>query len=100
LGPVTANAAARSGKPFARGHLYRLLSNPIHVGQIAHKGQLFPGQHPALIDDETLTAGRGGSPPTPATIDTSAPEVQIQLLPAKSQQTIRSAVRGEGGRGL
>ena len=38
------------------GHIYRLLSNPIYTGQIAHKGQLYPGQHPALIDAETWTA--------------------------------------------
>jgi DNA invertase Pin-like site-specific DNA recombinase len=55
---VTANGTERGGKPFARGHLYRLLSNPIYAGQITHKGQLFPGQHPALIDDETRTAVR------------------------------------------
>ena len=54
----TANGAERGGKAFSRGHLYRLLSNPIYTGRIAHKGQLYPGQHPALIDDETWTAVR------------------------------------------
>ena len=42
----------------ARGHLYTLLSNPIYIGQIAHKGALHPGQQPALIGDETWTAVR------------------------------------------
>src|SRR5205823_2005455 len=46
----------RGGKSFSRGHLYRLLSNPIYIGEIAHKGQLYPGQHRALIDTETWTA--------------------------------------------
>ena len=46
---VTASGTERGGKPFARGHLYSLLSNPIYAGQIAHKGQLFPGQHLSLI---------------------------------------------------
>jgi DNA invertase Pin-like site-specific DNA recombinase len=55
---ATANGAERGGAPFSRGHLYRLLSNPIYTGRIAHKGQLYPGQHPALIDDETWTAVR------------------------------------------
>ena len=55
---TTANGAERGGKPFSRGHLYTLLSNPIYTGQIAHKGQLYPGQHPALIEDETWTAVR------------------------------------------
>jgi site-specific DNA recombinase len=35
-----------------------VLSNPIYSGRIAHKGQLYPGQHPALIDDVTWTAVR------------------------------------------
>jgi site-specific DNA recombinase len=48
--------AERGGTQFSRGHIYRLLSNPIYTGRIAHKGQLYPGQHPALIDDETWTA--------------------------------------------
>jgi site-specific DNA recombinase len=55
---TTASGTERGGKPFSRGHIYRLLSNPIYTGRIAHKGQLYPGQHPALIDTETLTAAR------------------------------------------
>src|SRR5205823_13759608 len=38
--------------------LYRLLSNPIYTGRIAHKSELYPGQHPALIANETWTAVR------------------------------------------
>ena len=53
---MTADGCERGGKPLSRGHIYRLLANPIYTGQIAHKGQLYPGQHPALIDAETWTA--------------------------------------------
>jgi site-specific DNA recombinase len=52
----TANGAERGGRSFSRGHIHRLLSNPIYTGQIAHKGQLYPGQHPALVDNETWIA--------------------------------------------
>jgi DNA invertase Pin-like site-specific DNA recombinase len=55
---TTANGTERGGKPFSRGHLYTLLSNPIYTGQIAHKGELHPGQHPALIDDESWSTVR------------------------------------------
>ena len=48
---TTANGTERGGKLFSRGHLYTLLSNPIYTGRIVHKGQLHPGQQPALIDD-------------------------------------------------
>src|SRR6201984_691770 len=56
---MTTNGTERGGKLFTRGHIYRLLSNPIYTGQIMHKGQLHPAQQPALIDDETWTVVRG-----------------------------------------
>jgi site-specific DNA recombinase len=43
----------QGGLPFGRGHLYRILSNPLYRGQISHKGQVYPGQHEAIIDGET-----------------------------------------------
>jgi site-specific DNA recombinase len=55
---TTKDGAERGGKPFSRGHIYGVLSNPVYTGQIAHKGQLYPGQHPALIDHATWTAVR------------------------------------------
>jgi site-specific DNA recombinase len=55
---TTANGTERGGKPFSRGHLYTLLSNPIYTGQIAHKGELHPGQQAAVIDDETWSTVR------------------------------------------
>src|SRR5580704_1028778 len=55
---TTASGTERGGRSFSRGHIYHLLSNLIYIGEIAHKGQLYPGQHPALIDAETWTAVR------------------------------------------
>jgi site-specific DNA recombinase len=55
---ITANGTERGGKPFSRGHIYHLLANPIYAGRIAHKGQVYSGQHPALIDQETWSAVR------------------------------------------
>jgi hypothetical protein len=55
---TAASGAERGGKPFSRGHLYALLSNPIYTGRIVHKGELHAGQQPALIDDETWSAVR------------------------------------------
>ena len=44
------------GGSFTRGHLYCLLSNPIYVGEIRHKGVTHPGRHQAIIDRETFDA--------------------------------------------
>jgi hypothetical protein len=47
---------SRSNKPFARGALYHLLSSRLYIGEIAHRGQNYPGQHPAIIDAETWSS--------------------------------------------
>ncbi|HKH49359.1 MAG TPA: recombinase family protein, partial [Thermoanaerobaculia bacterium] len=39
--------------PVDRGHLYRILSNPLYVGEIAHKHERHAGQHAAIVDRET-----------------------------------------------
>jgi site-specific DNA recombinase len=38
------------GQSFSRGALYELLSNPIYIGEIRHKGERHPGQHEAILD--------------------------------------------------
>ncbi len=44
------------GCPFSRGQIYKLLSNPIFIGEIHHKGQVHEGKHEAVIDSETWLA--------------------------------------------
>lgn len=58
LTPVRATRRPGGGgnRPFSRGHLYRILRNPIYIGQIAHKDQVHPGNHPAIIDLDTWSA--------------------------------------------
>jgi hypothetical protein len=36
-------------KPFTRGNLYQLLSNPLYVGLIPHKGETYPGLHEGIV---------------------------------------------------
>ncbi len=47
------NGRSRGSLSFTRGHLYKLLANPLYAGLIAHKGQQHDGQHTAIIDRET-----------------------------------------------
>jgi len=44
------------GRPFSRGHIYALLSNPLYIGRIAHRGESYEGQHAAINDPETWDA--------------------------------------------
>lgn len=53
-GPATKQRVApdgtlSGGRPFTRGHIHRLLTNPIYAGRIRHKGQVHDGQHEAII---------------------------------------------------
>ena len=34
------------------GHIHHILRNPVYAGRIRHKGQVYDGQHPAIIDPE------------------------------------------------
>ena len=38
------------GLPFSRGNLYQMLQNPIYLGKISHKGEVYDGEHAAIID--------------------------------------------------
>ena len=41
------------GGLISRGHLYKILSNPIYVGSLSHKGQVHRGLHAAIVDQPT-----------------------------------------------
>ncbi|WP_109794305.1 recombinase family protein, partial [Minwuia thermotolerans] len=43
------------GRPFSRGNLYSILGNPIYIGRVRHRGEVFDGRHEAIIDRETWT---------------------------------------------
>jgi site-specific DNA recombinase len=54
-GVVSASRVSRKGntqgsKPFSRGALYNLLSNPIYVGEIRHRNERHIGQHEAIVN--------------------------------------------------
>lgn len=53
---TTPRGRAIGGLSFARGHLYRILSNPLYIGEIEHRSTRYPGQHPPLIDAATWEA--------------------------------------------
>ena len=46
----------KRGKPIDEGYLYRLLNNPIYVGEAVHKG-MYPGKHKAIVEPGALEQG-------------------------------------------
>jgi hypothetical protein len=47
---VARNGRTSGGNSFFRGALYVLLSNPIYIGEIRHKGVRHPGLHEPIVD--------------------------------------------------
>jgi len=45
-----AGVTTKGGKPMNKGYLYRVLNNPVVVGDAVHKGVAYPGEHPPIID--------------------------------------------------
>jgi site-specific DNA recombinase len=49
--PIRIDGGGRStgGGLLSRGHIYKILANPIYAGRIAHKGQIYEGHHPPIV---------------------------------------------------
>ena len=49
---VSKSRVRSGGLQFSRGALYQMLSNPIHLGEIRHKKERYPGQHEPIVGRE------------------------------------------------
>ncbi|MBN9523664.1 recombinase family protein [bacterium] len=49
-----ATGRVTGGKPFTRTSLYQLLTNVLYAGRVRHKADVYPGEHPALVDPATF----------------------------------------------
>ncbi len=49
---VTQSGRDQGGQVMSRGHIHKILTNPLYIGRIMHKGATFEGQHPAIVGTE------------------------------------------------
>jgi DNA invertase Pin-like site-specific DNA recombinase len=52
----TQKGTFRQGKPFSRSTIYTLLRNPIYIGKIKHRSEIYDGNHAAIIEQELWNA--------------------------------------------
>ena len=45
----TSTGRSMGGVPFTRGQIYKILANPMYLGEIHHKGTVYDGLHAAII---------------------------------------------------
>lgn len=48
------NIKPKSGLPFSKGNLYKILSNKIYISLITHKNNTYNGEHKPIVDFETF----------------------------------------------
>lgn len=67
-----AHGVYKHGLPFDKVYLSRLFANPVYIGKVRLKGQIYPGQQEAIVDEETfrqvqdlLVSNRNGQNPGP-----------------------------------
>lgn len=56
---ITGNGKHVGGNPFDVATVYKMLNNPIFLGKIRHKDEIYEGQHDPIITQETWDAARG-----------------------------------------
>jgi hypothetical protein len=49
---TTKQGVIRAGKPWNKGYIYRLLNNPLYLGEVSHKQERYPGEHDAIVSRE------------------------------------------------
>ena len=49
---TAADGSVYGGQAFSRGALYQMLQNRVYRGEIVHKGAAYPGEHPAIVDED------------------------------------------------
>lgn len=57
---ISKSGKITGGAEFSRGALYTLLSNPMYIGKIRHKGESHPGQHDPIMDMPLWDAVQAG----------------------------------------
>jgi site-specific DNA recombinase len=50
---VVGTGKSTGGGLISRGHIYWILSNPIYVGRLRHKGETHDSLHAAIVDQRT-----------------------------------------------
>jgi DNA invertase Pin-like site-specific DNA recombinase len=82
----------KNGKPINKGDIYKLLHNRTYVGEAAHKGNFYPGEHKAIITRDLWDQVHA--------ILTESPRVRANKNRAQSPALLRGLIFGADGRAM
>jgi len=49
---TTRDGRWHAGVPLNKSHIHHLLTNVLYLGQVRHKGTVYPGEHPLIVETE------------------------------------------------
>lgn len=85
-------ATSKAGRPLDKGDVYKLLNNRTYVGEAAHKGQVYPGEHQAIVARELWDRAHA--------ILQVSPRVRANQNRAQTPALLKGLIFGVDGRAL
>jgi hypothetical protein len=82
----------KNGKPIDKGDVYALLNNLTYVGEVAHKGNVYPGAHEAIVSRELWDQVH--------TILRESPRARAHRNRVQSPALLRGLIFGADGRAM
>src|SRR3954470_22055257 len=82
----------KSGRPINKGDIYKLLNNRTYVGEVEHKGQVYPGEHQAIISRALWDQVHG--------VLEESPRARANKNRAQSPALLRGLIFGADGRAM
>jgi site-specific DNA recombinase len=52
------NIVSRKGSPLTESFVFHVLRSPANAGMILHKDKLYPGQHPGIVSQTSLSTSK------------------------------------------
>jgi len=85
-------ATGKSGRLLDKGDIYKLLHNRTYVGEVEHKGSVYPGEHQAIIPRDLWDAVHA--------ILQESPRVRANQNRAQTPALLRGLLFGSDGRAM
>jgi DNA invertase Pin-like site-specific DNA recombinase len=90
---TTQEGRVRAGRPLDKSMLYKMLHNRHYLGEISHKNNWYPGEHPAIVERAVWDAAH-------AILATNRRERGAANRSSKTQFLLKGLVFGADGRAL
>ena len=82
----------KRGRPINKADIYKLLNNRTYVGDVSHKGNVYPGEHQGIIPRELWDRAHA--------ILTESPRARANRNRAQSPALLRGLIFGVDGRAM